>query len=936
MSTVAQYERLTQTVMVAIHDADYECALSELERLQKLCKAIGYEPALPFILANRALALDGLGRDQQARRACDALADVLESSAHEVGYPGVFQQAVSALSERHGLDRLSAALGPSHTHDISMTNAFVDNQGETTPFQTDWVDTETWFACVLGFALKLTFDEEQTPNTNLRAFRTLHGADEESEDFIELIALLDEEPREVGRIYRHAADILNNPESISASTFYLTLGLAYHIEKDGLPQKLSFSPNPPEETRRLAIVRYINRLTHQLAYEAGFEGVVRAGKLVLEKECRALLELISIRQRRGAQKANDVEVTAEIGCVLAEIELTRGHAERALEHLKQPGDVARKSALNDRNLAVRTLSLRAMAFEYLQMNEDAHAEYVASLSLFFGRMDANSPDSLIASLSQQFSFTTEEWLLLGNLIAGFTRVCSFSEDGLSRMNHVVGAIHYETRQTLTGKGHVQSRVLLALARQGSVDAAREAVIWTAQTGEPLLETAAFLYRCLLDDGYLEKVEVATLRTHLNVFERLGRSRFKTTAQLLVAEGVFRTKRKALKPIAEMLLRTIGDLLGPGSFDMSMGDLLLPCSWQSALTSLVSLSSELGFGHSLRPLLASLSNRSFTTPYGLTLTDVSVAQELGQRLIQEFALEGRVDVELTTEFHRKMNALSVPSSSRFERLIRPRGRELLVDVYPVHQQIFVSLSSQSGIELTTYPLDEEKPKAWLARQISTKLEDNRRVIVSSSLPLPFAGFEQAILSHDGTAFIYGGRPGNTSLNWHDSTSIVLVGDCWTSTQLSALRHHENGAFGIDMMLDAREKDSLSSGQWSHFDCVVIGVQSTTAEGVLCWDDAQHLTAEEIAFFLGGEFHGLIILLTEEREPVHDLAIALSDVCHCGVLVGTTNQTSFSVLGSLLPGLKQVTDIGDLTRALGRRSAADELRHPFAHYVGSGTE
>ena len=49
MSTVAQYERLTQTVMVAIHDADYECALSELERLQKLCKAIGYEPALPFI-----------------------------------------------------------------------------------------------------------------------------------------------------------------------------------------------------------------------------------------------------------------------------------------------------------------------------------------------------------------------------------------------------------------------------------------------------------------------------------------------------------------------------------------------------------------------------------------------------------------------------------------------------------------------------------------------------------------------------------------------------------------------------------------------------------------------------------------------------------------------------------------------------------------------
>ena len=100
-----------------------------------------------------------------------------------------------------------------------------------------------------------------------------------------------------------------------------------------------------------------------------------------------------------------------------------------------------------------------------------------------------------------------------------------------------------------------------------------------------------------------------------------------------------------------------------------------------------------------------------------------------------------------------------------------------------------------------------------------------------------------------------------------------------------------------MLDAREKDSLSSGQWSHFDCVVIGVQSTTAEGVLCWDDAQHLTAEEIAFFLGGEFHGLIILLTEEREPVHDLAIALSDVCHCGVLVGTTNQTSFSVLGSL---------------------------------------
>ena len=91
MSTVRSGHS-TQTVMVAIHDADYECALSELERLQKLCKAIGYEPALPFILANRALALDGLGRDQQARRACDALADVLESGANEVGYPAVFNK----------------------------------------------------------------------------------------------------------------------------------------------------------------------------------------------------------------------------------------------------------------------------------------------------------------------------------------------------------------------------------------------------------------------------------------------------------------------------------------------------------------------------------------------------------------------------------------------------------------------------------------------------------------------------------------------------------------------------------------------------------------------------------------------------------------------------------------------------------------------------
>ena len=45
---------------------------------------------------------------------------------------------------------------------------------------------------------------------------------------------------------------------------------------------------------------------------------------------------ISIRQRRGAQKANDVEVITEIGCVLAEIELARGHAE-LLEHLKQLG-----------------------------------------------------------------------------------------------------------------------------------------------------------------------------------------------------------------------------------------------------------------------------------------------------------------------------------------------------------------------------------------------------------------------------------------------------------------------------------------------------------------------------------------------------------------------------------------------------------------------
>ena len=285
MSTVAQYEQLTQTVMIAIHDADYEFALMELERLQKLCKAIGYEPALPFILANRALALDGLGREQQVRRTCDALAEVLQSSVSDAKYPRMFQQAIFSLSERHGIERLSTLLGPSVGHDIARVDSF-DPDEQTGVFQTDWVDTEAWYDCALGLALKLTFEEDQRPNVHLNAFRMLHGADEESEDFIELIALLDEEPRDVGRIYRHAADILNKPDSISASTFYLTLGLAFQVENEGLPQKLSFSPNPPEETRRLATLRYVNRLTHHLAYEAGFEGQAGAPRLGLCKTTR--------------------------------------------------------------------------------------------------------------------------------------------------------------------------------------------------------------------------------------------------------------------------------------------------------------------------------------------------------------------------------------------------------------------------------------------------------------------------------------------------------------------------------------------------------------------------------------------------------------------------------------------------------------------------
>ena len=77
----------------------------------------------------------------------------------------------------------------------------------------------------------------------------------------------------------------------------------------------------------------------------------------------------------------------------------------------------------------------------------------------------------------------------------------------------------------------------------------EAVIWSAQTGEPLLETAAF-YRCLLDDGYLEKVEVVTLRTH--PMSLTGLSVVDSRLWLNLGGGRW-TKRKALKPIAEMLL-----------------------------------------------------------------------------------------------------------------------------------------------------------------------------------------------------------------------------------------------------------------------------------------------------------------------------------------------------------------------------------------------
>ena len=131
---------------------------------------------------------------------------------------------------------------------------------------------------------------------------SLFGSDEQPATFIELMTLLESEPRDTVRIYRSLCRVLEHPERSSIVIVFLSWLAALKMEADGLPHKLSFSPSPPQEQRLLFTLRLLGRLIDGLSDQPSYEGVMEVCWEAAHRVSMELNQLIDIRKERGGKR----------------------------------------------------------------------------------------------------------------------------------------------------------------------------------------------------------------------------------------------------------------------------------------------------------------------------------------------------------------------------------------------------------------------------------------------------------------------------------------------------------------------------------------------------------------------------------------------------------------------------------------------------------
>lgn len=918
---IEQFEASMYDALLSMSQNQWHVALKALDEVERTCRRFDFTQALPSVLLNQLIVHEALNREPQLRRTWERflaqLEDTVVSSSFIDGADEVLKRFARMMGTSPALEALTAS-----ATERTMSQPSVVSRSTASLFSTD--SFVQMHPAVIGLTLGLvhTFSGSETAERAwLAPFAGGFGRQEEPDTYLELISLMDSEPVDTVRVYRTLCKLLGAPSENSAVIVFLAWLAALKLEADGLPHKLAFSPNPPQEQRLLFTMRLLGRLGTFLHDQPGYEGFIETAWYALADTAQELTERIDLRHEKGGKKGGDVETRAEVAFWYASSDVYFGESERALTRLRPMAEIASRQALNAPHTAIRILRLRASILEQMQRPTEALEGYSRAISLIVPKFD---PVHYLSNFFQGVG------LLDGDSPAAFELMIVFS--GWLRLSDITEAqrrqIGYDLIELLDSvmdsEAHAEGSayICLALAYHGDTKAARSAYVWSQRCGLPSVMVSAWVYRVLLDTSVFETSERSAFEGALDLLECLPITPFRLTAQLLIAEGVLRSGVRALRPTGEMLIRRAALTLSSDSY-RGCGErslLMLPSDWETSLSDTIDAAVQVELSASLRPLL---NVYSVYDPWRCppVPTDTQAGDELSAmvgQIMMRFNESGGIAEALVERILPMVSSLCSTSSNRLPRLERPRGREAFLESYDIRGRWVVLLVSANGggVLIPTEACSDLPLPHALAELLDGYLSEGERIYVSERLPAEAVGFESLLRHRHTLEIIYGARFKSEALMWSTPPTIMMVGDGWTSQHLNFLHNGLKDDADIRMCHDLEEQVGMGRGEWDGVDVVLFGV-SLNAQGLLTlWENGQSMSAEQIGFARGDTRQGLAVLVCSERKACHGIAQQLTDYFGAGVMVVSDTKAGYGAICEVVNRTGLLSDPVDVARYIKR--------------------
>jgi hypothetical protein len=918
---IEQFETSMYDALLSINQGQWHVALKALDEVEKSCRRFGFTQALPAILLNQSIVHEALNREPQLNRTWECfLAQIEETPISATAIAGggeTLKRFARMMGTSPALETLTASI-----EEVGLPEPSVVSRATAGQFSTD--SFVQMHPAVIGLTLGLvhTFSDAGASEREwLDPLTGQFGQQEEPDTYLELIALMASDPVDTVRVYRTLCKLLEHPSDSSIVIVFLAWLAALKLEGDGLPHKLAFSPNPPQEQRLLFTVRLLGRLGTCLGDRAGYEGFIETIWYALMDAADELTQRIELRHEKGGKKGADVETQAEIVFWYASADVYFGEFERALARLRPMAEIASRQALNAPHIAIRILRLRACILEQAQRPSDALDGYLRAITLIVPKFDPVHYLSNFFNAVGALDGDSPTALELMSAFAGWLRLSDVTETQRRKIGYDLIELLDEVMDC-NAHAEGSAYICLALAYHGDVGAARSGYVWSQRCGLPAVMMSAWVYRVLLDTSVFDESQKDAFNHALDLLECLPITPFRLTVQLLIAEGVLRSGVRGLRPTAEMLIRRAALTLSSDSY-RGCGELALlrlPSDWLTSLSDTIDAAVEVELSASLRPLLNVYSqyDASRRPPVPLDTRAGDELSALVGQIMARFSASGGIAEDLVERILPMVPALYAVSSNRLPRLERPRGREAFLESYDIQGRWVVLLvSANGGGVLIPAEARPNVPLLYaLAELVGTYVSEGERLYVSERLPIEAVGFEALLQDRQTLEIIYGPRIKGAALKWSTPPTIMMVGDGWTSQHLNFLHSGLKDDADIRMCHEFEEQAGIGRGEWDSVDVAMFGVSLNTQGALTLWENGQLMNAEQIGFARGDTQQGLAVLVSSKRTVCHDIALELTDYFGAGVIVASDTQTGYGAICEVVNRTGLLSDPVEVARYIKR--------------------